>query len=433
MKPHCWIGTAVILAAAASLGGLAFRPSSGVEDEPSTGAPRSSFLVPPALQDDDEPKGPARHKIAAELSIEEREGRWIFRVAGTTDLPDGTELKARISLLERLVDAKGRIRVDEEAVSHRKSGAVHRIGVAKGAFDEICFTAPRRPFSFEYRVRLAYDRQEQKAAVADAAGEEDFEVRFDRRFGTPEDLENELRASSRELAADLDLLLKLFHDLKARFAEQRAKHDPEAWKEWLRHWTAKVEIVDDRNDERWDLFAVWIERQGGFCIETLCDLLGEMAVRDCGAFLAGNAAALPEAQRSFDGFMREYEKAREIAGLDAPFDTVQVGLEVGRLQEAAEGLQAIADRRDAKEWAERAPALKAQGRTALLRLSAQQMVPRRAYDLLVSLGESWSALVAASARMAEAAPSEADAAELGKRRKDFAAQVASFREYAGLK
>src|SRR5262245_35596019 len=119
MKLHCWLGTAAILL---SIGAVFYRPSP--PRQASVVATSSVFplssLLSPRLQDVPEVKGPSKHKVDAKLSVDQKDGQWQFRVAGTTDLPEGTSLKARLYVVDVILTPRGERQEDEEQLSSRR-------------------------------------------------------------------------------------------------------------------------------------------------------------------------------------------------------------------------------------------------------------------------------------------------------------------------
>jgi hypothetical protein len=284
----------------------------------------------------------------------------------------------------------GEQREDEEGLSYKKGQWFKNTRVKNGKFDEIVFDTSRRPFSLKYRGRAYYEKDQQDEGVAEKIGGDDFDSSCDLRFGDPKNLDAELKASAKDIAADLDVVQRLFTELKTRFAGQRAKYDEKTWKAWKKDWYSRVEKVREKNNDRWELWAAWVERQGRFRIDGFCDMFRWLLEDDCSAFLEqGDEKALEAAQRSMDAFSARFEEAREIVGLDAPFEVEKVGDQVRRY---AAAMKEVVRAAEAKSW-DSADGPRSTAREAILALSTQKLVPRRGYEHVVRLGAAFMAVL----------------------------------------
>lgn len=351
------------------------------------------LLVLLALQDPEPPKPQPKHKISPKLSIEEKDGLWRFRVKGTTDLPDGTVLKLRAFALE-LVTIMGESRKDEEGLSYTRERWYTLAKVKDGAFDEVLFSSPRKPFSLEYRGRAYYEKEHQDEALAAKIGDEDFTGEQDIVFGDPKNIDAELSASAKDIAADLELVQKLFVELKNTFARHRETYDPAAWKTWKKGWWEQVAKLKAKNETRWELWAAWVERQGRFRLSDFYSMFEYLVDEECSKFLdEKDERALAQAQRTLGSFMDHYEQARELVGLDAPFELERVGQQSRRYAKAAAALRALVESKDAGRWSREGPALAAAAKEAILQLASQKLVPRRGYSHVVRVADSFARLL----------------------------------------
>lgn len=256
-------------------------------------------------------------KIEAKASVLRREKDWTFQVEGTTRLPAGTVLRGRVYALVEDMTTSAK-EWDEEALFYGDE-AFQDAEVAGGKFALQIYSVRRRPYSLLYRVRLVYDPEFQNDAVKKAVGSGKFHKDVDFREGDDKALGEELRATARELNEEFVLLKELFLELKSEFTAQQKKYDAERWKKWLDPWMDRVQAVRVRNDDRWMLWAVWIERQGRLRIEGLCMRLPDLA-SDCREVLEGRTEALERAELKMKAYLDTYEEAVEVVGLEMPLD-----------------------------------------------------------------------------------------------------------------
>ena len=357
------------------------------------------------------PQDPPKHKIVPKLTVEERAGgTWVFRVTGTTDLPDGVILKARIFAVDIVDLISGRSEDEQELES--KSWTIE---VKDGAFDEETFVSSRRPFPVPLRAIVAYQRRDQDGPLARKIGDPDFAVKTDTRVGDPKELETDLRTSARDLYADLVKIRALVLELQTSFTRLREKNDAKAWSAFVKSWYGRVRRLAEGNEARWDVWICWIEKQGRMRVGGFCDRLGKIS-SECSSWFEGDKKSLERVRAYFTESMEVLEEAFELPGLEIPYDTARVTKELKAYVEAVEALRAIP--RDA--WAARAPALLARARGTLLALSDRKVVPRRGYELVTALADRFD-------QLARAAESGAD---LGKTMEEHDAALRALRSAA---
>ncbi len=267
-------------------------------------------------------------KLESKTSVVRREKDWTFRVEGTTNLPNGTILRARVWALEEVVDPdNGGTMWDEEALFYGDE-AFQDAEVQDGKFTMDVYALRRKPFSLRYRTRALYDPDFQTDAVRRAVGNKKFDKAADFREGEEKTLAEELRASAKELNEDFLAVKDLYGELKREFTAHQEKYDSEKWKRWLDPWMDKVQALRARNDERWMLWAIWVERQGRLRMEGFCMRLPDLA-SDCREVLEGKKESLERAQLKMKMFLDYFEEAIEVVGLEIPLDvpTISSGLE----------------------------------------------------------------------------------------------------------
>lgn len=383
------------------------------------------------LAPQDDPPAPPyvpKHKLTVKLSIEEKDGAWQFVIEGTSDLPDGTVLRSRVYALDEIVQ-QGERMLDEEALSPKLARNYHDFELKEGRFREVAFETTRRPYSLRYRAKVFFIPGEQTEAIAKRiADKKEFLVLHDIRRGTDADLERELKEAAVEFARELDTAETLYRDFKAQFLAQQKKTDLKAWEEWGKGWRRRVGVMRARNDERWNLWTAWLERQGRMRIDGFCERFDSI-YDHATEVLKGDPDRLQRVEEGMLSFPARLEEDRETLGVDAPPDLDAIGALIGPYAEAVARLRMIADRRDEAAWKAEAEGLRARARNALLSLSGRKMLPRRGYEKVAALSEMFLTIFA----LAEKAAAGRDAPELPGLFKDHEAKVREFREYAGLK
>jgi len=408
----------------------------------------------PAGARQDPPKTPAKQPpkftLDLKLTLVESSPKWIFLLEATTDLPDGVALKARLLVLEEVDDFRGGKRIDEESMMAEPRG--WRLLTLKGGkIREEMLVTPRKPYSLWYRAKLTYDPDVQDNATLDKVGETEIHYASDLHLGTPKDFERELAAAAKELTRELEGILGLFRDLRGRFQVWTRKPDGAAFKEWRRGLAVKVEELRKRNAERYSIWAVWLERQAKFRVDSFCERFDWMC-RDFEEWLGmkdrldelskdpGKHA--PEIQEvkdaeqdrqlrilhGLDGFLAYFEESREALGIDTPTDPDAVGAILKDYEAAVEDLVALAEKRDAEAWKARSPGARDRARRGLMQLTSPNLLPRRAYDRVLELTDQFREVTAALERAAGGAEAPVAAAVDAHRK-----LLADFRKYAGIK
>jgi hypothetical protein len=402
----------------------------------------SVLLASLAAAQDPAPK----FEVQFKLVIEEGQGRWTFWAEGTTTLPDGTDLKARLYAVDLVDDFKGGRRPDEEGlIQERRGWRLHRI--KDGRFRIKLLESARKPYSIWYRCRLTYDPEIQDIPIFDKVGEAKMEWQHDLKPASPAEFDRELAGTVKDLTRELEEVQSLFRDLRGRFQVWTRAPDAKAFEEWRKGFDKKVEAIRKHNDTRWSIWVVWLERQAKFRFESFADRLENLCANfetwlGLKAKLAAekNAETLKELtdeeqdrqlliMHGLNGFLAYFEEAREALGIDTPSDPDAVGALLKDYEAATDELAALAAKKDAALWNERAPAARNRARRALLKLSLPGLLPRRAYDRVLELSDKFGEMYAHF---------ESDA--LGRKKPDatdvpaeHSALVAEFRKYAGVK
>jgi hypothetical protein len=281
--------------------------------------------------------GRDRWKVDVKLTLVEKEGRWTFMVTGTTDLPAGTVLSARVYVLDVVDDPRqGRIEDDSEPLVGKDDplqSECRYFKLAGGAFSERVHTFRRKPYSISYRAKIQYSPDDQTDALALKVGDTPFVHTADLRAGTDADYAAQLRERAREMGSELMRLEALGSELGdwiARAAKARAD-----WQVWKDAATSEIRALQDKNEERFKIWAVWAEYQGRMRIAGLTGYLDRMiAVLDEGnpkqvrAWLAGYVDSIDEAYTAI-GFEPPLD-GRKAGPLLAAYETVVIPVLEGR-------------------------------------------------------------------------------------------------------
>ncbi len=380
------------------------------------------------LQDPAGPKGPEKVKVEFALSIAESGGEWRFLAEGATDLPDLARLKGRLYVLEEVDDFRGGKRVDEEPFDYEAKPV--EIEVKGGKFSAVLLATPRKPYSLKYRAKLRYDPENQEEEVAAKVTEKEFVVARDLRRGDDAALEAEFKATAKEFAGEMDIVLELHRDQKRRFKEWIDKRpEKKAYADWYASFREKVEGLEERNRPRFMIWACWLERQGKMKLDAFCERFVRTA-REFETWLESpSEEQLQVVKSALDAFLPAYEEAREVLGIDTPWDPDSVGAIVREYEKSLGALEEASA--SAAAWAAKGPAARLQARSCLMRLVSEKLVPRRAYDRVVELGSLFNEL--AALREAASGGDAARRAEAAAKAKDHAAKLDEFLRYAGLK
>ncbi|MFN3486984.1 MAG: hypothetical protein ACK44W_16080, partial [Planctomycetota bacterium] len=287
----------------------------------------------------DPPAPTASWKADFRLSVEERDGRYLFTVEGSTNVPPEVVLKARVYAVEKL-DAPGGGEDEEPLVweDDESQPAWKEVRRPDGKFREEVYRFARRPWSIRYRARLHYRPRDQSDEVVRKYGADDWSAAADLRLGTEEDFVREMRERVQEVLEDLKAIEGLFAEFAREFDRHLRAFDPPAWKAWKDRWYARVEAIAERNRERYNLWAVWMERQARMRVGGMCELLRWM-LEAAGDFLAEKKGGEELIRRKMEDFHGYFEEAIEVIGVPMPLDATRVGPIVAAYEEAFQPLR----------------------------------------------------------------------------------------------
>ena len=393
-----------------------------------------AVLAAPLAAQDPPTKTPT-FKTEFTLRIEGAAGSWAFVLEGTTDLPDGAVLKARLFAVEEVDDFKGGKRLDEESLIQEHRGWRRHV-VKGGKIKERLLESSRKPYSIWYRGRLTYDPDVQENAILAAAGEKKLDWDADLRHGTPADFEKELAVTLKSLTTELEEVQSMFRDLRGRFQVWTRAPNPPEFTAWRKGFVEKVERIRKDNESRYSIWIVWLERQAKFRFSSFTDRFEMLCVEfeewmglkakvtELSRDPKKNEKELAEVQESethtqlrvmhgLTGFLAYFEEAREALGIDTPSDPDVVDAILKSYEAATAELAALAGKGDASAWKAGAPAARLKARQALMKLSVPTLLPRRGYDRVLELADKFADLYALQEKMAagEKPPPDSKTAE----------------------
>jgi hypothetical protein len=371
----------------------------------------------------------AKWKASFALRILERDGKWVFHIDGVTNIPPEVKLRARIYALETFTDFKeGEREDDEPLVWEDDSGqpSYHAFTAEGGGqFHEDVYTFVRKPYSIRYRAKVHYFPRDQSDAVTLKLGDEEFFRKADIRFGTDADYAAELGERVKEVAADLVALEKLYGEFVDEYPKFVKKFDAAAWSKWKDPWLERIEEIEKRNDTRYSLWAVWMERQAKMRVGGMCELLARRMIGAAeGHFLQGLKTE-ERVQELIKGFHDYFEEAIEVIGVNAPLDPRTVVPLVAAYDRAMVPLRAwIADPKgDGTEVIRKA---RREGVSALLELAPLLQNRKRGYSYV-------NAISARFTRLLELIDAKPAPSVLKKGMEEHDQALAEFKTFAGIK
>lgn len=266
--------------------------------------------------------GPGRWKVDFKLSLAEKEGRWSFHVDGTTDLPAGTVLSARVFVLDVVNDPfQGAVEDDGEPLVGRDDAfqpAERSFKVAGAEFHEKVHTFKRKPYSITYRAKVSYAPEDQTDALTLKVGDESFFHKADLRVGTDADYAAELRDRVREMGQDLVRIEQFASELGEWIG--RAGKEPAAWSAWKDPASDAISDLQVKNLQRYSVWAVWAEYQGRMRIDGLSGFLERM-IND----VEDPKADEKKIRRWMAAFLESLDDAYTVIGFEPPLDARKAG------------------------------------------------------------------------------------------------------------
>jgi hypothetical protein len=370
----------------------------------------------------------AKWKASFALSIVEKDGKWEFRIDGVTNIPAEVKLRARVYALEKFDDFKEGEREDDEPLVWEDDSGQPSYHVFNpeggGQFHEVVYTFVRKPYSIQYRAKVHYNPRDQSDAITLKLGDDEFSRKADFRLGTDADFALELRERVKEVAADLVALEKLYDEFVEEYPKFLKKFDAKAWEKWKDPWLERIEAIEKRNDTRYSLWAVWMERQAKMRVGGMCELLARRMIGAAeGHFLQG-VKTEERVQELIKGFHDYFEEAIEVIGINAPLDPRTVVPLVAAYDRAMAPLRAwVADPKG--DGAEVIRKARREGIGALLELAPLLQNRKRGYTYVNAISVRFTQLL----ELIDARPGP-EALKKGMEEHDRA--LAEFKKFAGI-
>jgi len=356
-----------------------------------------------------------RWKIPFKLTLNEREGKWIFSIQGTTDLPARTVLRAQVYVVNVVNDpSRGSVEDEEPLVrgDDDQHSSFRKFTAGIGWFHEEVVAFRRRPYSLKYRARVHYLPEDQPDAVTLKVGDEEFSHRADLQVGGESDYEAELKERVLDATLDLLLLEKLAGELKDWIA--RPARDPRAWTGWKEGAAASIAALQAKNLERYDIWTVWSEYQTRMRLRGLCGFLDRIISE------VNDGDGDPDRTRKWmAGFEESYGDAITVIGIDPPVDARSGGAALAAYESAVAPLRQGYGRREVRRK------VRAEGVAALFDLLQLLRTRKRAYVYVNTISLRFS-------RLFELLDESAAPDRLTAAFQEHDASLREFRKFVGL-
>ena len=384
--------------------------------------------VPAKAQQENPKEGPtAKWNGNFKLLLEQKDKEWVFVLAGITNVPKEVVLKARIYAVEVVNDPIQGKREDEEPLVWEDEGdqpAFKSVDFTGGKFHEEVYRFKKKPWCIFYRGRIQYRPRDQEEAIVKKYGDDDWSWPADLHFGTEADYAEQLRAGVQGATDDLMTLEKLYNEIRRKAEDQKQKADAGAWAAWKGPWISRIEDIEITNKLRYNLWAVWMERQAKMRIGGMCVLLDRIAKGYTEQF----AAAKPEyarVQEMMEGWHNYFEEAIEVIGIDAPLDIETVGPLVRAYETAFAPLRAWIEKGQGGDVRREA---RRDCLAALFKIPPLLQNRKRAYKFVNDLSQRFTRLLEAT----EVPASPEAAAAVRKALEEHDEALRDFKKFGGL-
>lgn len=370
-----------------------------------------------------EAKPGEKWKFDYKLTVEEKDGEYAFVIEGTSSVPKEVILRARVYTVTLVDDFnRGKREDDTEPLVWEGDGGQpgsQNFQVEEGKFRVEVYRFARRPWALHYRAKIHYLPRLQSDEVLKVMGEEDFERPSDLKYGDAKLYREQMQERVKEVYGDIAEIEALFKEFRERFLAQQVVKDLAGWRIWKDVWFSKVEKVDDRNKQRFGMWAVWMERQAKLRVGGICDMLRRKLI-ECTEHLEGKQEAMPQ----FADLQVMLEEIVEVLGLEVPLDIEKVSPPMAAYERGLEPVRAWI----AKGEGDGASLKLAARRTcmeALLQIGPMVETRRRAYKYVNDLGGAFRRLLDLLGR--------ADAEALRAALIEHDDALRTFKKFAGLK
>lgn len=240
----------------------------------------------------------------ASLSVAEHDGAFHYRVAATTDLPDGTVVGITMQYVSTGADGAEEV----NKIWHNGGYIKGSARVTGGAFEAELGRFTSEPFPIHYRVVVS-DEDDKTVATADLPADA---ARMEPRLAIMRD----------SLIRDFDAVEALFLELRDKFTSiQAGQLSVDAWDGWKDGFLDRLDELQAANADRHEIWVIWTERSGKLKLEGLHITLKELVADGSKILAAADGKRddlLARARRGMEAFQRNYHYDRDNLSLEKP-------------------------------------------------------------------------------------------------------------------
>jgi hypothetical protein len=291
-------------------------------------------------------------ELKVNFELKQISGLYYFVVWGTTDLPDGVMLLVEIQVPYQVPSEDDPNRMEkevrwiEDGFARVKNG---RFKIALGGYR-------RRPYSVGYEAVVTYDPKDQPAGISSRLKDIGrFEKLKPGRFGTEQDLQEEIKLMLDEFRRDFLKIHAIYQQIRREFLRyyQDTGLKLKGWEEATQAWYSRLKKIEEFNEQQ--RLGMWIltrETQGIIFVNELCSWLREL-IKTCSEELRlrdPTRKISAEASSMMRGFETRYNDSFDFMGFDMQIDPVRFGPPFRRVLAELERLKGICERWDKAEW-----------------------------------------------------------------------------------
>ena len=317
-------------------------------------------LVACCPQDEGKPKGQAQAQVQSQAPVEapdakwkvifkvslvEKQGKWVFVIDGTTTFPPEVKLRARIYALDTFERLQGGRAGGRRApgLGGRRAPAqlpgLQRAGAGSFHEDVYAFVAETLldPLPRESPLRRQATRPTRCASRSGMTISSGMPTSA---WAPRPTTRRSSRSGSRRSPDDLVTAEKLYGELSDAYPRFQKNFNAAAWKAWKDPWYARMDALNKKNEQRYSLWIVWMERQAKMRVGGMCELDAADRWSGRGAVHRRGPRTEERVEEMIKGFHDYFEEAIEVIGINAPLDIRTVGPIVAAYEKAMAPLRA---------------------------------------------------------------------------------------------